>query len=168
MRKLAIVLSALVLLSLPGWRAIPAAKAATPPTGVPSAAPAAAHKPEPLLPKPAGWPFSEAFPRTSGTGRVAAGATFWSDFLYDDHGAKGTQTSFGPVGLAPSVGTYLYADPNAHQNGADIFRTAIGSDDTNTYWRVDWNTPAAPSLPIAPVAIAPRPNARTGNANRPA
>ena len=41
------------------------------------------------------------------------------------HGAKGTQTSFGPVGLAPSVGTYLYADPNAHQNGADIFPCAL-------------------------------------------
>src|SRR3954452_7824811 len=151
-RKLA-VSAVLALAGMLALQTIPAARAATPPTGVPAEAPAAAHKPEPALPKPAGWPFPEAFPRTSGTGRMAGGATYWSDFLYDDHGAKGTQTSFGPVGLAPSIGTYLYADPAAHQNGSDIFRTAIGSDDTNTYWRVDWNTLAAPSVPIAEFAI---------------
>src|SRR3954452_22159201 len=118
-RKMAVAVLTVTVLAVPvlGGPSVPrsfgsAAVSAT--TGVPAAAPAAAHRPEPVLPKPAGWPFGEAFPRTSGTGRVAAGATYWSDFLYDDHGAKGTQTSFGPVGLAPSVGTYLYADANAH------------------------------------------------------
>ena len=41
------------------------------------------------LPAPAGWPFGEEFPRTCGTGRLADGALFWTDFLYDDHGATG-------------------------------------------------------------------------------
>src|SRR5436305_3807008 len=166
MRKLAGLFAAVALLGLP---TMSAAKAAGPaPTGVPAAAPAAAHKPEPALPKPAGWPFAEAFPRTSGTGRLAGGASYWSDFLYDDHGAKGTSTSFGPVGLAPSIGTYLYASPNAHQNGADIFRTAIGADDTNTYWRVDWNTLTDPTLPIAEFAIDVDGNPKTGTTDWPA
>src|SRR5438132_5718254 len=101
MRKLAGVVAAFGLLSVP---AIAPARAGAPPVGVPAAAPAAAHRAEPALPKPAGWPFSEAFPGTSGTGRLAGGATYWSDFLYDDHGAKGTETEFGPVGLAPIIG----------------------------------------------------------------
>jgi hypothetical protein len=42
--------------------------------GMPEGVPAAALRPEPRLPTPAGWPFGEEFPRTCGTGRLAGGA----------------------------------------------------------------------------------------------
>ena len=57
--------------------------------GMPEGVPPAALRPEPELPAPAGWPFGEEFPRTCGTSRFAGGALFWTDFLYDDHGATG-------------------------------------------------------------------------------
>jgi hypothetical protein len=56
--------------------------------GMPEGVPPAALQREPTLPVPAGWPFGEDFPRTCGTGRFAGGALFWTDFLYDDHGAS--------------------------------------------------------------------------------
>jgi hypothetical protein len=116
--------------------------------GMPEGAPPAARRPEPQLPVPAGWPFGEEFPRTCGTGRLAGGALFWTDFLYDDHGATGL-----PVGdlkiQAPPRGTYTYPDGPAAGNGADIFRAAVGRTDTDTWWRVDWNTLVDASVPIA-------------------
>ncbi|MGC2654952.1 MAG: prolyl oligopeptidase family serine peptidase [Mycobacterium sp.] len=116
--------------------------------GMPEGVPPAARRPEPQLPTPAGWPFGEEFPRTCGTGRLAGGALFWTDFLYDDHGATGL-----PVGdlkiQAPPRGTYVYPDGPAARNGADIFRAAVGLTETDTWWRVDWNTLVDPSVPIA-------------------
>lgn len=116
--------------------------------GMPEGVPPAARRPEPKLPVPAGWPFGEEFPRTCGAGRVAGGALFWTDFLYDDHGAKGI-----PLGdlkiQAPPGGTYLYPHGPAARNGADIFRVAIGLTATHTWWRVDWNTLVDASVPIA-------------------
>ena len=44
--------------------------------GMPEGVPAAALRPEPRLPAPAGWPFGEHFPRTCGTSRFAGGALF--------------------------------------------------------------------------------------------
>lgn len=132
----------------------PAAAAPAPPAelvvvdGMPEGVPPAARRPEPTLPAPSGWPFGEAFPRTCGAGRVAGGAVFWTDFLYDDHGATGL-----PVGdlkiQAPPRGTYVYPDGPAAGNGADIFRVAIGITDTHTWWRIDWNTLVDASVPIA-------------------
>jgi pimeloyl-ACP methyl ester carboxylesterase len=116
--------------------------------GMPEGAPPAARRPEPQLPVPSGWPFGEEFPRTCGAGRVAGGALFWTDFLYDDHGATGV-----PVGdlkiQAPPRGTYVYPDGPAARNGADIFRVAIGLTETHTWWRIDWNTLLDASVPIA-------------------
>ncbi|MGO8849440.1 alpha/beta hydrolase-fold protein [Mycobacterium sp.] len=116
--------------------------------GMPEGVPPSARRPEPQLPVPAGWPFGEEFPRTCGAGRVAGGALFWTDFLYDDHGATGV-----PIGdlkiQAPPHGTYIYPDGPAARNGADIFRVAIRLTDTHTWWRVDWNTLLDPSVPIA-------------------
>jgi pimeloyl-ACP methyl ester carboxylesterase len=118
--------------------------------GMPEGVPEAARRPEPQLPAPAGWPFGEHFPRTCGTGRLAAGATFWTDFLYDDRGATGTRVRFPAAGrVVPPKGTYIYPDGPAARNGADIFRVAIGLTDTDTWWRVDWNTLQDPSVPIA-------------------
>src|SRR6185369_15602517 len=77
--------------------------------GMPEGVPAAALRPEPALPAPAGWPFGEEFPHTCGTSRFAGGALFWSDFLYDDHGATGVLVSVGSGG-APPRGTYVYPD----------------------------------------------------------
>ncbi len=116
--------------------------------GMPEGVPAAARRPEPKLPIPAGWPFGEEFPRTCGTSRFAGGALFWTDFLYDDHGATGVPVSL-PSGGAPPRGTYIYPDGPAARNGADIFRVAVGLTDTDTWWRVDWNTLLDPSVPIA-------------------
>jgi pimeloyl-ACP methyl ester carboxylesterase len=116
--------------------------------GMPEGVPPAARRPEPQLPAPAGWPFGEEFPRTCGTARVAGGALFWTDFLYDDHGARGV-----PVGdlkiQAPPSGTYVYPDGPAAGNGADIFRVAIGLTETHTWWRIDWNTLLDAAVPIA-------------------
>lgn len=116
--------------------------------GMPEGVPPAARRPEPRLPAPAGWPFGEEFPRTCGAGRVVGGALFWTDFLYDDHGATGL-----PIGdlkiQAPPRGTYVYPDGPAAGNGADIFRAAIGLTDTHTWWRIDWNTLVDAAVPIA-------------------
>jgi len=116
--------------------------------GMPEGVPPAARRPEPQLPAPAKWPFGEDFPRTCGAGRLAGGALFWTDFLYDDHGATGI-----PVGdlkiQAPPRGTYVYPDGPAARNGADIFRVAIGLTETHTWWRIDWNTLLDASVPLA-------------------
>jgi pimeloyl-ACP methyl ester carboxylesterase len=117
--------------------------------GLPEGVPPAALRPEPRLPAPAGWPFGEEFPRTCGTGRFAGGALFWTDFLYDDHGATGVPVSVPTGGLVPARGTYVYPTGSAARNGADIFRVAVGLTETHTWWRIDWNTLLDPSVPIA-------------------
>jgi pimeloyl-ACP methyl ester carboxylesterase len=117
--------------------------------GMPEGAPPAARRPEPRLPAPAGWPFGEEFPRTCGTSRFAGGALFWTDFLYDDHGATGVPVDIPTGGLVPPRGTYTYPAGPAARNGADIFRVAIGLTETHTWWRVDWNTLLDASVPIA-------------------
>lgn len=132
----------------------PVSRAPAPPAelvvvdGMPEGVPPAALRPEPSLPVPSGWPFGEDFPRTCGTGRVAGGALFWTDFLYDDHGATGL-----PLGdlkiQAPPHGTYVYPAGPAANNGADIFRVAIGLTETHTWWRIDWNTLVDATVPIA-------------------
>src|ERR671926_268113 len=80
--------------------------------------------------------------------RLAGGALFWTDFLYDDHGATGI-----PVGdlkiQAPPRGTYVYPHGPAARNGADIFRVAIGLTEQHTWRRIDWNTLLDASVPIA-------------------
>ncbi|MEN3319874.1 MAG: hypothetical protein V7643_3275 [Mycobacterium sp.] len=117
--------------------------------GMPEGVPPAARRPELRLPSPAGWPFGEEFPRTCGTSRFVGGALFWTDFLYDDHGATGVPVDIPTGGLAPPRGTYTYPSGAAARNGADIFRVAIGLTETHTWWRVDWNTLLDPSVPIA-------------------
>ena len=116
--------------------------------GMPEGVPPAALAPEPQLPVPAGWPFGEEFPRTCGTGRFAGGALFWTDFIYDDHGATGALVSVPTGGLAPPRGTYVYPAGAAARNGADIFRVAIGLTETDTWWRIDWNTLLDSSIPV--------------------
>ena len=78
--------------------------------GMPEGVPAAALRPEPALPAPTGWPFGEEFPRTCGTSRFAGGALFWTDFIYDDHGATGVLVDTPTGGLVPPRGTYVYPD----------------------------------------------------------
>src|SRR3954466_585053 len=73
----------------PGPAKVPTATDATAPADLPDDGPPALYRAEPALPAPAAWPGTESFPRTSGTGRVAAGGLYWTDFLYDDHGAIG-------------------------------------------------------------------------------
>ena len=124
--------------------------------GLPASVPPAALRPEPTLPTPAGWPFADAFPRTSGTGRLAGGASYWSDWVYDDRGASSPvaiptnvqSDSYGDS-LAPAQGGYTYGDPDAHNNGADVFRAAVGLTGTTSYWRIDWNTLTDRTVPIA-------------------
>ncbi|WP_194409844.1 alpha/beta hydrolase-fold protein [Microbacterium cremeum] len=120
--------------------------------GLPDGMPAAALAPEPELPAPAAWDFSEAFPRTSGTSRLDAGALLWSDWLYDDTGA----------------GAFTYADAAAASNGADIFRAGIATDAANSYWRIDWNTLIDPAVPIAAWTFDTDADAATGVAEWPA
>lgn len=136
--------------------------------GIPSGAPPAAYRAEPTLPAPRGWPFGEQFPRTSGTGRLAGGAAFWSDFLYDDHGAAGAMVGQPIATLAPTNGTYVYSDPRAAGDGADIFRAAVGVDSAASYWRVDWNTLVDRSVPIAEWTLDTDDDPATGAATWPA
>lgn len=79
--------------------------------GMPEGVPPAARRPEPALPAPAGWPFGEEFPRTCGTSRFADGALFWTDFLYDDHGATGVPVSLGKGGARHAARTSTPTDP---------------------------------------------------------
>jgi hypothetical protein len=137
----------------------PATPSGVRPSGIPSGAPEAAHHAEPALPVPAGWPFTDAFPRTSGTSRLVPGAFEYSDFLYDDHGALAPPREFPIAGLAPTDGAFIYSSGTAKKNGADIFRVGIGKDAAASYWRVDWNTLADPNVPIASFAIDSVPSA---------
>src|SRR4029077_15411414 len=117
--------------------------------GMPEGVPPAARRPEPELPAPAGWPFGEGLRGPCGPSRFAGGAVFWTDFLYDDHGATGVLVNIPTGGLVPPRGTSVCPDGPAARNGADIFRVAVGLTETDTWWRVDWNTLLDPSVPIA-------------------
>ena len=119
--------------------------------GLPDGMPPAAYLPEPHLPAPEAWPFAEAFPKTSGTGRLQGGAFFWSDFIYDDTGQ----------------GNFTYAAPDAAANGADIFRAAIGIDADATHWRVDFNTLVNADVPVVAWALDTDANASTGSRDWP-
>ena len=138
--------------------------------GLPEQVPPAALRVEPTLPAPKGWPFGEAFPRTSGTGRLQGGASFWSDFLYDDRGAA------SPLGtgqasvarLANYDGTFSYPTGPAAMNGADVFRNAVALDSQASYWRVDWNTLLDPKVPIAVWALDTNASTQDGVAQWPA
>jgi predicted esterase len=83
---------------------------------------------------------------------------YWTDFLYDDHGASGIpDVTLEPLSLTFPRGTYTYPKGPASGNGADLFRAAIGLDSTSTWWRVDWNTLVDPTVPIAAWALELRP-----------
>jgi poly(3-hydroxybutyrate) depolymerase len=131
---------------------------------LPADGPPALYRAEPTLPKPHGWPASNAaFSRTSGTGRYADGAYYWTDFLYDDHGTTTASTGGGSVTAGtPSFGTYTYPPGPAHNNGADIFRAAVALRPHATYWRVDWTTLADRNVPVAEWAFDVDHNTATG------
>jgi LPXTG-motif cell wall-anchored protein len=136
--------------------ALPARAAAPDPElaaeGLPPGMPAAALAAEPPLPEADGWPFSEDFSRISGTSRLDAGALLWTDWLYDDTGA----------------GDYTYSAPEAAANGADVFRAAVAVDAEQTYWRVDWNTLADATVPVAAWTFDTDAEASTGDETWPA
>jgi hypothetical protein len=162
--------------------AAPHAAAATHPhhklrriAGLPQGVPRAALERQPRLPKPSKqqWPFPERFPRTSGTGRLGGGASFWTDWIFDDHGA--TAPSGAPVSpaalnstLAPTQGVAAYPAGPAKNNGADIFRAAVGLTRKASYWRVDWNTLVSKKVPIAEWTFDTDHNAKTGTSAWPA
>jgi hypothetical protein len=143
--------------------------------GLPAGVPKAALLAQPKLPEPSHgtWPFPNDFSRTSGTGLLSGGASLWTDWLFDDHGAAaptglplaaGATTSL----LAPTQGLASYPAGAAHGNGADIFRTAVGLTKQASYWRVDWNTLVNPDVPIAEWALDTDDNASTGVSRWPA
>ncbi|HWE09740.1 MAG TPA: prolyl oligopeptidase family serine peptidase, partial [Solirubrobacteraceae bacterium] len=149
--------------------------AAQVPAGLPPDAPAAATAPAPALPEPTAtaWPFPSTFPQTSGTGRLAGGASLWSDFIYDDYGASSpqgitTSTYAQSSGLAGRQGEYVYPAGAANDNGADIFRAGVGLKGGYTYWRVDWVTLADSAVPIAEWTFDTDNNPATGAALWPA
>jgi hypothetical protein len=137
---------------------------------LPADAPAALYRHEPKLPAADGWPGrNNSFSPTSGTGRLADGGLYWTDWLYDDHGT----TTASPGGVAvtagsPSFGTYIYPSGAAHANGADIFRAAVLDRPHATYWRVDWTTLASPAVPIAEWTFDRDDDAATGGSAWPA
>ncbi|HEY2651965.1 MAG TPA: prolyl oligopeptidase family serine peptidase [Solirubrobacteraceae bacterium] len=144
-------------------------------SGMPSDVPAAGSRQPAPLPEPssAAWPFPSSFPQTSGTGRLAGGASLWTDFIYDDYGA--TAPVAAPISsydqsstLAPRHGDYVFPAGAADNNGADIFRAGIGLKGNFSYWRVDWVTLADPSIPIAEWTFDTDNNAPTGASAWPA
>jgi predicted esterase len=149
------------------------AAAAHRPEGLPAGAAVAALRSEPSLPVPTGWGFPTAFSRTSGTGRLIGGALEWTDWIDDAYGASSPEgapinsiTLNGP--LSPANGDYVYAAGSAGNDGADIFRAAVGLTRTATIWRIDWNTLADPSIPIAEWTFDTDDNASTGASEWPA
>jgi dienelactone hydrolase len=145
------------------------------PAGLPPDLPPAATAPDPTLPEPstAAWPFPSTFPLTSGTGRLAGGASLWTDFIYDDYGASSpegvTTSSYAQSsGLAPRQGSYVFPPGPADNNGADIFRAGVGLKGGYSYWRVDWVTLADPSVPIAEWTFDTDNNPATGASAWPA
>lgn len=120
--------------------------------GIPTGAPAAALKSPVELEKPPMWPFGEGAPRTSGTGRYANGAYYWTDFIYDAAGAKGPNPPIYRIGT-PSGGSMHYPDADMAGNGADIFVVGVAADDEATYWRVDWQTLLNTEVPVAAFGI---------------
>lgn len=138
----------------PAWASPSLSTAAALPTrhrDLPGDAPPALYQRQPTLPPARGWPAgNRAFPATSGTGRLARGALFWTDYLYDDHGATTSSTGDTSVTAgSPSFGTYTYPAGPARNNGADIFRAAVALRRHATVWRVDWNTLVRPGVPLA-------------------
>lgn len=122
---------------------------------MPEGAPPAALDALASLPEPAAtaWPFGQHAPKTSGTGRYAAGAYWWTDFLYDANGAAGVNPPLDHI-LTPTGGAMVFPDEPALQgNGADLFRIGIGMDEHATYWRVDWQTLADAAVPFAAFAL---------------
>ncbi len=151
------------------WLAPVPASAA--PDDLPDSAPPAIRTAEPRLPAADGWPFSERhFPRTSGTGRLHGGASYWTDFVYDDHGPSSLAGFSAPyaTNLAPTQGVFTYPAGPAHANGADIFRTAVGLDEKASYWRVDWTTLTDPTVPLAVWTFDRDADTSTGVADWPA
>jgi pimeloyl-ACP methyl ester carboxylesterase len=143
--------------------------------GLPTDVPAAASTPAPTLPEPSStaWPFPSTFPQTSGTGRLAGGASLWTDFIYDAYGASSPEgitasTYAQSSGLAGRQGEYVYPSGAADNNGADIFRAGVGLNSNYSYWRVDWVTLADPSIPIAEWTFDTDDNPATGASAWPA
>ncbi len=162
------VLASLTALATIGLLPAPASAA---PSDLPDSAPPAAGAVEPRLPAADGWPFPERhFPRTSGTGRLHGGASYWTDFVYDDHGPSSPPGFSAPYAahLAPTQGVYTYPAGSAHNNGADIFRTAVGLDGRSSYWRVDWTTLVDPDVPMAVWTFDRDADVSTGVADWPA
>jgi hypothetical protein len=128
--------------------------------GLPTGVPAAATATPASLPVPPSsqWPFPSDFSHTEGSGRLAGGATLWTDFVYDDHGPLGSPVGIAESAensdLAPVHGGFAYPSGAADQNGADIFTAAVGYAAKATYWRVDWNTLADPNVPVAEWTIS--------------
>lgn len=120
--------------------------------GIPSGAPAAALKSPVELQTPPMWPFEEGAPRTSGTGRYANGAYYWTDFIYDASGAKGPNPPIYRIGT-PSGGSMHYPDPDMAGNGADIFVVGVAADEEASYWRVDWQTLINVDVPVAAFGV---------------
>ncbi|HLY50412.1 MAG TPA: prolyl oligopeptidase family serine peptidase [Solirubrobacteraceae bacterium] len=154
--------------------AAPVASAGVP-NGMPTDVPPAASQAPATLPEPTStaWPFPNSFPQTSGTGRLAGGASLWSDFIYDDYGATslpGAPTSSYDQSsdLSPRHGDYVFPSGPANNNGADIFRAGVGVKGNFSYWRVDWVTLADPSVPIAEWTFDTDNNSATGVAAWPA
>ncbi|MBV9871392.1 MAG: hypothetical protein JO214_12305, partial [Frankiaceae bacterium] len=156
-------------------RQAPTAHLSHPVRGVPRGAPPAAKWTEPKLPRPSAreWPFGDMFSRTSGTGRLAGGASYWTDWLFDDHGATApTAAPISPASttsdLAPTQGVAAYPSGPAKNNGADIFRAAVGTTRKASYWRVDWTTLVDQNVPIAEWTFDRDGKAKSGTAVWPA
>jgi hypothetical protein len=124
----ALVLGAAGALPAPAQAAGPTTEKRIP-ADLPDGVPAAATRPEPKLRTPAGWPFAQRISKTSGTERMHGGASYWTDFVYDDHGAAIPSgfTLDNTAYLAPTQG--VYEQPaEAAGNGADVFVAATGAD----------------------------------------
>ncbi len=167
---LALAIGALLVPVAPAAVADPSDRPDPRAAGLPEGAPAAATRAEPQLDTPRGWPFEQRVSRTSGTGRLHDGASYWTDFVYDDHGAAVPSgfTVDNTARLAPFQGVYTYDDPAAHANGADVFVAAVGVDAKASYWRVDWNTLADPTVPLAVWGLDTDSSTRTGTDTWPA
>jgi hypothetical protein len=115
-----------------------------------------APKPAPQLRNRGPWRAKPIM--VSGASAYRRGEFLYQDFLYDDHGARGTDDPADPRQgddtFSATSGTYTYPDdPRYAQNAADLVELRVRRRGRATLFRLTLNTLKDPALHAATIAI---------------
>lgn len=156
MRRLAIAASLACLVALPGVAS--AAKSSLYSGPAPRPGPDALYakpKTAPQLKNHGIWTAKPIL--VSGASAYRKGEFLYQDYLYEDTGAKGSFDPADPKGSATFArfnGTYSYpSDPAYAQNAADLVELRVKPLDTETAFRLTFNSMTDPELVGATIAI---------------